>query len=100
MKNTLTICGQNPYPFCCRKQSQMVPRVGFGAKYFRWEQLTAVLRVLSEYGQYFGIIYCEYSQYFEVSYYSTAYSLLSELQLLRGSISRVLPFFTRGPVVT
>ena len=42
------------YPLFGRKHSEMVPREGVGANYFRWGQLEYF-----EYCQYFGKLYCE-----------------------------------------
>ena len=59
----------NFLPIICRIYSQMVPRVGVGANYFRWEQLEyLVLAVFQD------------------------YMLLVSLAVVRGSVLRILPY--------
>ena len=62
----------NSGPLCGTKHSQLVPRVGVGANYFRWGQLE-YLRALAVLWEYVlrGIctarnMYCEYSHYLKV----------------------------------
>ena len=69
MEYTSTICDHRVYHLyihahCFAENiSQMVPRVGVGANYFRWVQLE-YFRVPAV----FRVTYCEDSRYFEVLY--------------------------------